>query len=395
MGIYSTLCVFSEEIYSAYRVVSEYFWSKEIWLPPNFTWQMLDPKFGHNCTDYRHLYIYPIALAFLVLFIRIILEKFCFAPVGLKLGIKNVKKKKFHNNVVLENAYKDTSVWDHNFVLGLSKRIDWTVRQVQRWHRLKKLQGKPSTLTKFCENSWRSLYYTSSFIYGLVVLWDKPWFWNIDYCWIGYPYQGVTTDVWWYYMISLAFYWSLAFSQFFDVKRKDFWQMFIHHVATIVLLSFSWICNLHRVGTLVLVIHDAADCILDGTKAVKYAKYDNLCTVLFAIFLAVWIGTRIIIFPLWILRSTTLEAPYVAGMMFPAYYIFNGLLILLLILHIFWTKLILQLAYRTWTKGELEGDIRSSSSGDDSDDSTKTSLCNNHTSAKKKNDEADPVDSID
>lgn len=64
-------------------------------------------------------------------------------------------------------------------------------------------------------------------------------------------------------MISLAFYWSLAFSQFFDVKRKDFWQMFIHHIATISLLSFSWICNLHRVGTLILVVHDSADFILD------------------------------------------------------------------------------------------------------------------------------------
>ncbi len=76
-------------------------------------------------------------------------------------------------------------------------------------------------------------------------------------------------------MISLAFYWSLAFSQFFDVKRKDFWQMFIHHIATIVLLSFSWICNLHRVGTLVLVIHDAADCILDVSVDFLDQKYPN------------------------------------------------------------------------------------------------------------------------
>jgi hypothetical protein len=75
--------------------------------------------------------------------------------------------------------------------------------------------------------------------------------------------QGVHRGIWWYYMISLAFYWSLTFSQFFDVKRKDFWQMFVHHIATILLLSFSWICNLHRAGSVVLVIHDAADCIVD------------------------------------------------------------------------------------------------------------------------------------
>ena len=53
-------------------------------------------------------------------------------------------------------------------------------------------------------------------------------------------------DVWLYYMLELAFYWSLCFSQFFDVKRKDFWEMFIHHLTTIALLCFSWTCNLTR-----------------------------------------------------------------------------------------------------------------------------------------------------
>jgi Protein transporter of the TRAM (translocating chain-associating membrane) superfamily, longevity assurance factor len=64
-------------------------------------------------------------------------------------------------------------------------------------------------------------------------------------------------------MISLSFYYSLAVSQFFDVKRKDFWQMFLHHICTICLLSFSWICNLTRIGTLVLLVHDCADIFLE------------------------------------------------------------------------------------------------------------------------------------
>ena len=64
-------------------------------------------------------------------------------------------------------------------------------------------------------------------------------------------------------MIELSFYWALCISQFFDVKRKDFWEMFIHHVTTIALMAFSWTCNLTRVGTLVLVIHDCADIFLE------------------------------------------------------------------------------------------------------------------------------------
>lgn len=124
-------------------------------------------------------------------------------------------------------------------------------------------QDKPSTLVKFCENSWRCLYYSYSFVYGVIVLWDKPWFWDVKHCWYSYPHQSVETDIWWYYMISMAFYWSLTVTQFCDVLRKDFWQMFIHHVVTLLLLALSWVCNLHRVGSLVLVVHDCADIFLE------------------------------------------------------------------------------------------------------------------------------------
>lgn len=73
-------------------------------------------------------------------------------------------------------------------------------------------------------------------------------------------------------MISMAFYWSLSFSQFFDVKRKDFWQMFIHHIATIILMCFSWIGNLTRIGSLVLLVHDCADIFLE----VNINIYNNI-----------------------------------------------------------------------------------------------------------------------
>lgn len=39
--------------------------------------------------------------------------------------------------------------------------------------------------------------------------------------------------------------------------------MFIHHIATIVLMSLSWVVNVFRVGCLVLVIHDSADIFLE------------------------------------------------------------------------------------------------------------------------------------
>jgi ceramide synthetase len=85
-------------------------------------------------------------------------------------------------------------------------------------------------------------------------------------------------------MIELAFYWSLVFSQFIDVKRKDFWQMFIHHIATILLLSFSYIVNFVRVGTLVLVVHDCGDYWLE----VKIKKFFLIVSILFFFSVQKW-----------------------------------------------------------------------------------------------------------
>ena len=42
--------------------------------------------------------------------------------------------------------------------------------------------------------------------------------------------------------------------------------MTVHHIATIVLLYFSWVLNFVRIGSLVLVVHDSADTWLSVSK---------------------------------------------------------------------------------------------------------------------------------
>lgn len=44
---------------------------------------------------------------------------------------------------------------------------------------------------------------------------------------------------------------------------QDFNEQIVHHCATLVLLSFSWCVNYIRVGTLVMLIHDASDILLE------------------------------------------------------------------------------------------------------------------------------------
>ncbi|XP_073948015.1 ceramide synthase 5-like isoform X3 [Choristoneura fumiferana] len=367
------------------------FWDEALWLPPNTTWEDISPGPDKAVVynDHRHL-LYPLPLALVLIGLRHVLEKYWFAPFGKSLGIKNTRAKKAPNNPKLEAAYLMSSKIKHkqfflskDEICGLAKQLDMTERQVERWWRLRRSQDKPSTLVKFCENVWRCTFYLYNFSYGMFILWDKDWLWEIDHCYIGYPHQGQSDDVWWYYMVTSAFYWSLTLSQFWDVRRKDFWQMFVHHLATIALLSFSWVCNLHRIGTLVILSHDCSDILLEAAKATKYAGYQKVCDSIFALFTVLWIVTRLGIYPFYIIWSTLIRAPMLLPM-FPAYYFFNSLLCLLFALHLVWTWLILQVAYKAINAGQMEGDIRSSSS-----DVSDSSHYSNHSTPNRVNNKKD------
>lgn len=76
-----------------------------------------------------------------------------------------------------------------------------------------------------------------------------------------------------------------------------------------------------------------------------------MCDTIFAVFTVVWIVTRLVLYPR-IIYSTSVEAPSILPM-FPAYYIFNTLLILLLVLHIGWTYLIIQIAIKAIKSGQV------------------------------------------
>lgn len=78
--------------------------------------------------------------------------RYCFSPFGVSLGIKSTKPKRAPDNKILEETFIKNNKWNHKEVVGLAKRLDWTERQVERWLRLRRAQGKPSTLVKFCES---------------------------------------------------------------------------------------------------------------------------------------------------------------------------------------------------------------------------------------------------
>ncbi|XP_019326332.1 PREDICTED: ceramide synthase 5 [Aptenodytes forsteri] len=279
--------------------------------------------------------------------------RFIAKPCAINLGIQDSGPHRAQPNAILEKVFTSiTKSPDGKRLEGLSKQLDWDVRKIQRWFRHRRNQDKPTTLTKFCESMWRFTFYLSIFFYGIRFLWTAPWFWDTRQCWYNYPFQPLTSRLYYYYILELAFYWSLMFSQFTDIKRKDFLIMFVHHLATIGLITFSYMNNMVRVGTLVLCLHDASDFLLEAAKLANYAKYQRLCDAFFMLFGVVFIVTRLGIYPFWILNTTLFESWELIGP-YPSWWLFNGLLITLQILHIIWSYLIIRTAYKALVRGKI------------------------------------------
>uniref|UniRef100_A0A8C1V675 Ceramide synthase 5 n=1 Tax=Cyprinus carpio TaxID=7962 RepID=A0A8C1V675_CYPCA len=274
-------------------------------------------------------------------------------PCASLLQIQTELSRRAQPNAVLEKVFTSiTKSPDSRHLEGLSKQLDWDVRKVQRWFRQRRNQDKPSTRTKFCESMWRFTFYLCIFMYGIRFLWQSPWMWDTRHCWYNYPYQVLTSGLYYYYITELAFYWSLMFSQFTDIKRKDFLIMFVHHLATISLISFSYVNNMLRVGSLVMCVHDTSDFLLEAAKLANYAKYQRLCDFLFVVFSMIFFGTRLIIFPFWILNTTLFESWEIIGP-YPSWWLFNSLLLVLQVLHIIWSYLIARIASKAIMRGKV------------------------------------------
>uniref|UniRef100_A0A4W5K2G7 Ceramide synthase 2 n=1 Tax=Hucho hucho TaxID=62062 RepID=A0A4W5K2G7_9TELE len=170
--------------------------------------------------------------------------------------------------------------------------------------------------------------------------------------------QTLLPSQYWYYMIELGFYVSLIFSVASDVKRKDFKEQMVHHMATIFLISFSWCVNYIRAGTLIMLLHDSSDYLLESAKIFIYAGWRNTSNYVFFLFAAVFIFTRLYIFPFYIIYSTYIY-PMTMYSPFFGYYFLNFLMMVLQCLHIFWAILILRMAVRFLSSNEKVEDERS------------------------------------
>lgn len=341
-------------------------WNEKNWLMDS-TWEEFEnPPQGVYYPLERHILLPSILFGFILLGIRITYDRYVVVPYAKYMGLTFKKHYAVEKNPVLDAAYAVDKWSDKDCCKELSKKTSLTEREIQRWFRHRRSKEMPGRMKKFRECSWLFLFYTSSFLYGLYILWDKPYFWDTKYCWTIGSKGHVPNDIYLYYTIEMGFYWQLLFTLMSDVKRSDFREMVIHHIVTITLIYFSFACNQVRIGSLVIILHDSNDVWMSASKSINYLKKQRLAEIVFVIFALIWFISKLYIYPFWIVWSTTFEsAQYIENIRYiPVYWFLNGLLWTLQVLHILWTIMIIGILRSKVTEEKMR-DVRS-----DTEDST-------------------------
>ncbi|KAH8871231.1 Ceramide synthase 3 [Schistosoma japonicum] len=331
-----------------------FIWNEKFWLPPNVTWELIQEinSVGISPTLTKTMDCFCVVALLTV--IRHYLKECVFIPHGLSFGLRIPKISHVPAAPVLEKVYKKEHKPTQTQIKELSEALNLSDRCIESWFRKRRNQEKFPIIVKFVESEWRLCYYTIMFLYGLFALYDKSYFWDVKETMLNYPYHVLTPEIHWYYMVQLGYYTASSIWIFYEVKRSDFKVLLGHHISTVSLLVFSYLTNFHRIGAIVLLLHDIADCWMEAAKICKYINKNLASEVV------IW---------------TTIKLGPVENGIYPGYVIMNGFLLVLQILHIYWFCLIVKIAVQVKSHGRLFKDCRSESElSDESTHITKSNL---------------------
>ncbi|XXG70838.1 hypothetical protein AAC387_Pa07g0231 [Persea americana] len=232
-------------------------------------------------------------------------------------------------------------------------------------------QVKQAKIIKCSESMWKLTYYTAVQVCVLAITYHEPWFWDTKEYFRGWPNQELKFSLKLFYMCQCGFYmYSIAALLMWETRRKDFSIMMSHHIITTILIGYSYITRFFRIGSIILALHDTSDVFMEAAKIFKYSGKELGASIFFGLFAISWLLLRLIFFPFWVIRSSSYDVQEFLNLSesYPIslYYVFNTMLLMLLVFHMYWWILICSMVLRQLkNRGTVGEDIRSDSEDDD------------------------------
>jgi len=341
-----------------------WFWNEDFWLPDGVKWREISQEANKNYPNFCDVFTYPLLMCLAFQMFRVlILNPFVLVPFARISGMKIIARKKPKPNIFLKKLMiENKGTLTTSQIQSAAAELNWSDRQVERWIRRSSIYTKPSKLDKFLYSSYLAFFHFCSIILGSFLLYGKPWVTDISLTLIGLPFHEISSLSWWYHMLSTGFYCSVSIFSHHNAKVD-----IIHHVCTLTSLTVSWTCNLVRAASLVLFLHEFGDLSLQISKMFDYLEWKREKNISIGVFAVVFVVTRAIIFPFWIIKNMIAE-PSKHMNPPPIAYIFYTCLILLFLVNLYWCYLVLLVVGRTLFKGAVLVDVRSESSVTSSDE---------------------------
>ncbi|KAG6571977.1 LAG1 longevity assurance-like 2 [Cucurbita argyrosperma subsp. argyrosperma] len=236
---------------------------------------------------------------------------------------------------------------------------------------LKLDEATQSKIVKCSESMWKLAYYGTVEICVLKIAYNQPWFRDSNQYFKGWPNAELQLPLKLLYMCQCGFYlYSIAALLIWETRRKDFSVMMSHHVITVILIGYSYITRFFQIGSVILALHDASDVFMEAAKVFKYSENELGASVFFGCFAISWLILRLIFFPFWVIKATSYDLCEYLKLSDvnsrSIYYVFNTMLLMLLVFHIYWWLLICSMISRQLkNRGKVGEDIRSDSEDED------------------------------
>jgi len=168
--------------------------------------------------------------------------------------------------------------------------------------------NKKKAKIRFAEQAWIMLYPTMCWSTGMYIMYHSDYWLNLRALWQDWPIREMDGLSKWYYLVQFAFWLQQIVVVNIEERRKDYAQMFTHHVVTCALIFCSYGYHMSKVGTVLLCLMDLVDIILPAAKLLKYLRFQLACDVMFGVFMVTWFITRHVLY-MWVWWSVYAHIP--------------------------------------------------------------------------------------